>query len=528
MYLLVRLKIFESATQSRHLAIFLFVFLLLFYGCTPHNSTSGLTGSETKMLSDSLKTLDSLILHFRVSRPNECVKYAHIANRISHKINTPEAYAKTNILNGNVYFSSRMDSSFYFYHKALLIIDSFQLKEEKGIVFYSLGMLYNAANNFKMSIEYLDSALHYSKVTGDFANVSNSLNALGNTYLELGDEIHAKNLYDSAYHISTLKKLYLQMGTSLGNRIKFETNKKKAIEEYKNAIQWLKRSNGSDEPVALILINIGAAFDNPDSAIFYYQKAINMVQQENAPEVIAIGYNNLAYSYLDKGDFVRAEKCIRDFALPVAQRMNNLDWQWTVYDTYSDVMKKAGNLAKALEYEKKSIDLLGDANKESALKQIRLLAVMLDLKNKESIIKDEKIEIETTKAHLRARNQIILIILLLLILGIAFLFERSQKKKIHLQNQQLASARKIIDAEENEKAKIGRDFHDLTGQKFTIFSEFVENIEFPDKKVKERILEILQDIRATVRELSHRMNRSWLERFSLEMSIRGLCEDIIK
>jgi len=122
---------------------------------------------------------------------------------------------------------------------------------------------------------------------------------------------------------------------------------------------------------------------------------------------------------------------------------------------------------------------------------------------------------------------IFIIILFIFVLSGIFTF-LIQKKRIQLQHQQIASAKKIIEAEETEKAKIGRDLHDLTGQMFTGLSGHIENTEFPDPQSKHTTLKIVKEIRETVRELSHRMNISWLERFTLEKTIRGLCEDMKK
>ena len=185
-------------------------------------------------------------------------------------------------------------------------------------------------------------------------------------------------------------------------------------------------------------------------------------------------------------------------------------------------------IVSRLTYEKKSIEMMGIANKQSALKQIRLLAAMLDLKNKEAIIKDEKIEIEQTHSSLRNRNQLIIILILFVAALLGIFIGWIQKKRIQLQNQQIESARKIIEAEENEKAKIGRDFHDLTGQKFSSLSGYLENVEFPDLRKKITALNMLQEIKDIVREMSHRMNFSWLERFTLEKSLNGLCTDLKK
>ena len=317
------------------------------------------------------------------------------------------------------------------------------------------------------------------------------------------------------------------MGTALGNLAKFEQDQYKSINKSKNALALLRKTSGSNETMASILINMGNRFSNPDSAIYYFNHALQLVSVEDDPLIVIGANNSMAYSYLDKGDVANVEKCI-DHALSISININNPDWQFTIYDTYSDVMVRKGDLSHALKYEKKSMEAIEIANKQSALKQVRLLAAVLDLKNMETIIKDEKNEIEHANAHLRNKNQwIIIIILFIFVLSGIFTF-LIQKKRIQLQHQQIESAKKIIDAEENEKAKIGKDFHDITGQKFSSFSGYIENMEFPDDHSKSTILSLVQDLKETVRDMSHRMNRTWLERFTLAQSIHGLCNDIVK
>lgn len=502
----------------------------MIYGCNQHahRPINNLPDSTKKRLNDSLSTLDSIISRKRMAKLSESLKYARKAVEIANKLSTPEAYAKTYIMLGNVYFSSKIDSGFYFYNKAMTQIDSFNLVRERALVLYNLGMLHRKASNYKTSIILLDSALTISRWIPDFVTMSNSLNSLGNIYIDMGDEGNARKMYDSAYAIAKARSLYLQMGTALGNLAKFESMPDASIRMNKNAITILKKTNGADEPIALILINIGNKQTIPDSAIYYFNQVLKMVDVENAPEIVIGTYNNLAYSYLDKGDLVNAEKCINEHALPVALSTQSLDWQSTVYDTYSDILSKKGKLAEALNYEKKSIETMGAANKQSALKQIRLLAAMLDLKNKEDIIKDDRIEIVQTNSRLRNRNQWIIIILLFVGGFGGYFIIWTQKKRIQIQRQQIESAKKIIEAEETEKAKISRDIHDLTGQKFSFFTDHLEGLEYANKEARELTLTMAADINDIVREISHRINRTWLEQFTLEQTIRGLCADVIK
>jgi signal transduction histidine kinase len=503
--------------------------ILFFAGCkqTSDYSPSAITQSQQTVLSDSLLKLDSLVLRNRAIRFSESLKYAKRAYEIAKKLNTPYAFARSYIMSGEVYFSFKKDSAFYFYNKALQVIDSFQLVKEKGKVLYDIGMLHGAAGNYKTSVAFLDSALVYSKVIFDTVTISNSLNALGNIYHDMGNDTNARKMFDSAFSIAKARSLYLQMGAALGNLAKFEQDQKKSIIKSKNALALLRKTSGSGETMAMILINIGFRFPEVDSAIYYFRQALQMVDVETSPEVVIGAYNNLANSYLDKNDVLNAEKCIA-YGLTVSINTNNFDWQSTIYDTYSDIMKRKGDLSKALTYEKKSIEAMEKANKLSAFKQVRLFVSLLDLKNKESIIKDDKVKIEKAYSGIRNRNQVITIIVLVVFILLGFFIGMRQKEKIQIKNQQIESAKKILNAEENEKAKIGRDFHDLIGQKFSGFYWYLENIEFPDSSLKTTTLNMLKELKETVREISHRLNRSWLEKYTLDQSLRGLCADVIK
>ena len=510
--------------------IYVLFFSVLLSGCKKGSDQvdSGLPQSRQSILMDSLQKLDSLVLSKRTKNVTEAVRFAKLSGKIAMTLNSPVAFTKSYIMLGNAYSVFMMDSGFYFYNKALMLIDSADLQEYRGKVLYNLGMLHRAAGNYKTSIILLDSALSSSRLSSDSTTESNSFNSLGNVYYSIGDEVNARKMFNLALDIAKSKSLYLQMGASLGNLAKFETDPVKAIELNKNAIFYLRKCNGSGEPIAQILINIANCFSDPDSSMHYYKLALNLVSVENSPEVIIGIYNNMAYSYLEKGDLINAEKCIVDFALPVAIKTNNIDWQSTVYDTYADILHQKGKLADAIVCEKKAIEAMQTASKLAAAKQMQLLAAMLELKNKELIIKDTKIENEQIRSRLRFRNQMIIMILLLLASMAGIFLGWVQKKRIQIQRQQIASATKLIEAEENEKAKIGRDIHDLTGQKFTGLKGFLENSDFHDPEKKSEALGMLQEIKDVVREISHRMNRSWLERFTLEKSIIGLCEDVKK
>ncbi|MDP1621886.1 MAG: tetratricopeptide repeat protein [Bacteroidales bacterium] len=336
-------------------AIFVF---LSFLGCheNPGKISSNGPRSKQDILMDSLQVLDSLVMKYKAKNADESLKYAKIADNIAWELNTPEARAKAYITLGNAHAVITIDSGLFFHRKALAVIDSFDLTDKKGQVLYNLGMLYRKVNNYEKCITFIDSALWYSVSVNDFKTMSNALNALGGWYLNIGEKVKARQLFDSAFAVAQRESLYLQMGSALGNLARFETDSKKSIRMQRRAISYLEKGSGSDEPIALSLTNIGYRLPDPDSAIYYFNRAINMVSLEFSPEVIIGAYNNMAYCYLAKDDVNNAEKCILEHALPVAVKTNNIDWQSTVYDTYADILHLKGKSNDAMVYKNKAKD----------------------------------------------------------------------------------------------------------------------------------------------------------------------------
>jgi tetratricopeptide (TPR) repeat protein len=339
-----------------HLA-FLLLSIMLF-GCNENTrrTVSSAQQPAQAILQDSLQKLDSLAMKYRAKNDTVSLNYARQSGKLALAINTPEAKVKACNILGGAYALVNKDSGFYFYNKAMALADSFDLKDKKGKILYDLGMLHRSAGNFRDHLILIDSALRVSASVGDFATMSNAFNALGNFSVVTGDKVHARKMFDSAFAVANRNLLYLQMGASLGNLARFEPDSKKSVALQRKAISYLKRCNGSEEPIALNLINIGYRCTDVDSAVYYFGQAVGMVSEAYAPEVVIGAYNNLAYCYLGKGDLAKAENCIVAHALPLALKTNNSDWLSTVYDTYGDILNRKGNASGASDYKKKSVE----------------------------------------------------------------------------------------------------------------------------------------------------------------------------
>ena len=476
---------------------------------------------------DSLLFYESLVNANRVYNNPVAKKYAREALRVARLIRTPEALIRGYFLIGKSFPMSEKDSSYFYYNQAVAIGDSLEYIRIKPEILYNLAMLYEAAFDYRTTIVMLDSAIRIADKIQSFGVVADAYNMLGNINFDLQDFSSAQKMYEKSLEVAKQHSLNKQTGNALSNLAKSEPDLKKSIALQKQAIQYLQKTGGTEEEVASIYINIGNRLSNPDSAIYYYRLALALAVKGNLEEAKIGAYNNMAYSYLDKGETNKAEYCVQS-SIPIAQAQNNQDWLSTLYDSYADVMNAKQNYPGALQMQKKALAARIEADQQHAASQLRLLAVLLDTKNKELLIQNKEKEILIQQGRLKnlqlwlAISASVIFVFLFLVLWL------QQRNRARLQREQIRSARRILEMEENEKGKIARELHDITGQLVMGITGEIENIEFPDTQSKDQLRNRIKDLGKSIRLISHRMNRAMMEHFSFEELIEGQCRDVQK
>jgi signal transduction histidine kinase len=335
-------------------------------------------------------------------------------------------------------------------------------------------------------------------------------------------------MYDSAYKIARRHKQNEQIGISLGNLSRFESDPVKALGLEREAISFLKMTKGGEDGLAQSYVNIGFRASNPDTALYYFNEALKLAKANNLSKIEIGAYNNMVYSFLDKGNIKSAEECLVDHAIPLAEREKNNDWLATLYDTYADVLMRKGDFQNAVKYQKTAMEKRISADQAQASEQVRLLSVLLELKSKDFTIQDKEKEILVQQNRLQ-RTRLGLTITIFLIIGFIFLILwLQQRNRVKLQKQQISSAKRIIEMDENEKGRTARELHDITGQLVMGITGEIENLDLPDSEIKEEIKSKIKELGKSIRLISHRMNKATLEHFTFQELILGQCEDIRK
>jgi PAS domain S-box-containing protein len=114
--------------------------------------------------------------------------------------------------------------------------------------------------------------------------------------------------------------------------------------------------------------------------------------------------------------------------------------------------------------------------------------------------------------------------------------QRQALKRAEQQSSRIRKmARRIVQAQEEERARISRELHDEAGQSLTALQIGLElaQAELPDELAEVRttltdLVQLANDTQANLRNLSHNLRPSGLDAYGLDAALRGLCDDFAR
>jgi tetratricopeptide (TPR) repeat protein len=331
---------------------------LLFVGLatTLPGSPASRKDQPGQAIKDSIRLYDSLSFASCVRHNELSIVYARKELLYARKAGDPLNICKACSSLGTAFFSGQKDSSLFYFNIASGIARQNNLFSQKPLIFYNLAMISMEAADLKNAILLLDSCIVISKKNSKYEILSDAYNSFGEIQLELNDSLAAKQYFTKALEIGREYSLSHETGVALSNLALFEKEKRKSTALRMEAFHYLDRQSGSEQQAALVLINIADVQENNDSALFYYHRALKVSVNANLPVVEIAACNNMANRYLEMNNMPEAKKCLDQQALPLAKKINNLDWLSTIYDTYADLAVKSKNFEEAFHYERLSMD----------------------------------------------------------------------------------------------------------------------------------------------------------------------------
>ncbi len=303
-----------------------------------------------------------------------------------------------------------------------------------------------------------------------------------------------------------------------------------SINNYLNLADILLKENNDLEYEKVVVLNSKAILnysigENTDSKS-QYLKAIRISKSNGFEKHLANLYNNYAYLLMAENNYDSAKIVLAD-ALKIAKEMKSADLQASIYDSYSDYYDAIENFKNAHLYQDSSIVKRNQFRLEQQAQRSLYLAAVFETEQKEKAILEQENKISRLLLTLLGA----IVIILATVTLVVWFRQRFKMSKMKLEASErgkaLEIAHALIKGQDSERKRLAMDLHDGLGAKMGSLRFFVDKNYRATKNYNE-LTSSLDDIKNSIRDLSHRMLPAQIEDLGLVVAINGLVKSINK
>ncbi|RZJ73537.1 tetratricopeptide repeat protein [Flavobacterium sp.] len=379
-----------------------------------------------------------------------------------------------------------------------------------------IGNYYKNAGDNPKALQYLLSGLKIFEAKKERRGIAFGNSCIGQVYMQKDDPKVAKEHLKKAMDVYRNQKWqhsYLSSAHTLANIHGMNNEFDEALAIDNDGIRICDSANLPKMKVSF-LDNKAMCYlysNRLDSADHYFRETLKLDMVIGDEKQIADSYSNLARLERMKGNFVASEKYALQ-SVDILKRVHNNNNLVKVYSVLSELYEAWGKPVKALEAEKKYVELyrvLMNEKREEAMAEFKIVH---ETEKKEKIIAQNHIELLQKENEVRDRNNLIIFISLVAvsIALIGLLIYRQQR----LRNRQLAQEHELktaiaqIETQnklQEQRLDISRDLHDNIGAQLTFIISSVDNLRYAfdlkDTKLERKLDSINNFTKATIIEL---------------------------
>lgn len=446
-----------------------------------------------------------------------------------------------------------------------------------------IGASHHLQANYMNALDYYYKALELAVENKDSMRLGNIYNNIGNVNLKTGNfnnalsmYLKAADIYESLNEIRNRSSSY----NNLGLLYMDIANYNKANVHFRKALAGFQAFNDSIG-FAATLSNLGALKRKTgdfDSAIYFHERAISIDRKTGNKYGLCVGSQEYAESLLDQNKIDKAMEYYElsktlakqlnqyfhlsiaeiglatanlkrknydmamqnaDSAMHLATLLDNISLKQGANDLFSKIYEQQGNYKEAFRFHHLSIELKDSLVNQTKIHQIYNLEI--DQLNMAGEI--QKLEIQQKELLLSKKNNIIIFILILFALIMAgayllYLNLNHRRKALHhidILTLTEKKSRAAVEAELQERHRIGKDLHDGLGQMLTVarlnISVLQQKATLTDEKRKELLDTAFQSVDEAFNELrniSHNLAPSVLAEKGLAGALEDLADQINK
>jgi signal transduction histidine kinase len=493
---------------------------------------------EWEMQFDSLFNKGLALLY---SNPDSAKYYATVALEIEEIEHSKRHIRALNLLGAGFNLESNFSQAMKIYLEALEV--AVEINDTMGIanIYNNLGIANMKLGNYSEALDYLfQASVLYQSLNQGLPNAKAS-NNIGLIYMEIKNYEKALEYFNEAYFYYLTQHDTLPLSNALTNFGVFYSNTGQVDSAFKYLNKSVEMNNAIDNQYGLSVVYIGMANlyqsnDEIEKAIDYFNKSLDYALKLNHSYQIASAKLGLANAYLKIEDYKHALQYAGE-AIEIAETNNHEKLATDLHTTLSIVYEAMGKHQLALEHFRKYVALEKELINQTKLHQI--YNIEIDYLNQAKEI--QQLEIQRQELLLSKKNNVILFIIVAfaMIMGgvyLLYLNKIHRREAIHqkaITGLTEKKSRAAIEAELQERSRIGQELHDGLGQMLSVARLSISALQQKSSLSELRRQELLDNAMHSVdkafyelRDISHNLAPSALTEKGLYGALKELSDQV--
>ena len=421
------------------------------------------------------------------------------------------------------------------------------MNDEKGVaaVLNNIGNVHLYMANYAKALDYYLRSVRIEEKFGDKVAIGEGYMNVGGVFYEMGKYEQALEYFQKYVQLSSGvdNPMYLPDANFNIGRIYSERKDYSSAMNYFNKALQLAKPVGNKQAEANAYSGIGDLWldkNQLDSAVMYFKNSAALQEEMQNSEGLTVALNKLGSIYAQQHRFKEALE-VSEKSLKISKEIGAKNSIKFANLALSNTYFGMGDFKNAHKHMELYANYSDSVLNEKSIEQITEMKTRFETEKKEAenkILSEENKVKDLTIAKQNSERVFLFALIGLIIIAVWFGYSRYKLKQKEILNTEILRQKEIrsksvVEAEERERQRIGKDLHDGVGQLLSAAKMNVSQIQnlfsatTPEQKaVMTNSVELIDEAVKEVRSISHNMMPNMLIKSGLAKAVREFIDKI--
>lgn len=414
-------------------------------------------------------------------------------------VNQAQIIRANNLIGASYHLQANSLRALDYFYKGLEIALKYDDKKQIGNIYNNMGNVYLKTGNYKEALEHYLKSLQIYNLLSEDRNIASAQNNIGLLYLDIDNYKKADVQFRKALGGFQKNNDSIGIAATLSNlgALNSKMRKYDSAFYYHEKAVTLNRLTGNQYGLCVGLQEFAKTCMGSgqiNKAIENYEKSRQIAIQINQPFYLATAFIGLGNAHLKLNRFAEALQNA-DNAMLIAINIDNINIKQSANELYSEIYEQKGDTDNAFLNYRNSVVL-----KDSLMNQTKLHQIYnLEIEHLSLAGEIQKLEIQRQELLISKKNNIIYFIGLLFFLTLISIYliylNINHRRQAAIQQTILSltekKSRAAVEAEMQERKRIGQELHDGLGQILTVAKLNISALQQKISLSEERRIELL-------------------------------------